>query len=248
MIFSKKILNSFNEKSQWFSVLDFLNLRFSPSGFYEPDLLDFATKFGWPGPLLYFATKFELNLCSQQYQPMFLISYKLSLSWGHTNSCLAWAPSVRLRLRSDPWVTNMALLSARTEFFSLQPVMWRHLFRGVNIIFSPIVVSDGALAPIFRLYAGRKTKFAPVKSLRFSELFLGILLSKFRFTVFLLCSLEWNLNESPTAVVSNRERKTLQRVVTWADEGSIQLFCALMSPNLAHCVVLLWIGLFQAEK
>jgi len=34
------------------------------------------------------------------------------------------------------------------------------------------------------VHAGRKTKFAPVKSLRFSELFFGILLSKFLFTVF----------------------------------------------------------------
>ena len=33
-------------------------------------------------------------------------------------------------------------------------------------------------------YASRKTKFASVKSLRSSELFLGILLSEFRFTVF----------------------------------------------------------------
>jgi len=33
-------------------------------------------------------------------------------------------------------------------------------------------------------YAGRTTKFAPVKSLRFSELILGILLFEFRFTVF----------------------------------------------------------------
>jgi len=33
-------------------------------------------------------------------------------------------------------------------------------------------------------YAGRRTKFAPVKSLRFSELFLGILRSEFRFIVF----------------------------------------------------------------
>jgi len=32
--------------------------------------------------------------------------------------------------------------------------------------------------------AGRTTKFAPVKSLRFSELILGTLLSEFRFTVF----------------------------------------------------------------
>ena len=32
--------------------------------------------------------------------------------------------------------------------------------------------------------AGSKTKFAPVKSLRFSELFSGILLSEFHFTVF----------------------------------------------------------------
>ena len=32
--------------------------------------------------------------------------------------------------------------------------------------------------------AGRRTKFAPGTSLRFSELFLGILLSEFRFTVF----------------------------------------------------------------
>jgi len=29
-------------------------------------------------------------------------------------------------------------------------------------------------------HAGRKTKFAPVKSFRFSQLFLGILLSEFR--------------------------------------------------------------------
>jgi len=35
------------------------------------------------------------------------------------------------------------------------------------------------------LNTGRTIKFAPGKSLRFSELFLGILLSKFRFTVFL---------------------------------------------------------------
>jgi len=33
-------------------------------------------------------------------------------------------------------------------------------------------------------YAGHRTKFAPVKSLRFSKLFLRILLSEFRFTVF----------------------------------------------------------------
>jgi len=32
--------------------------------------------------------------------------------------------------------------------------------------------------------AGRSTKFAPGKSLRFSKLILGILLFKFRFTVF----------------------------------------------------------------
>jgi len=34
------------------------------------------------------------------------------------------------------------------------------------------------------LNAGRTTKFAPVKSLRFFELILGILLFEFRFTVF----------------------------------------------------------------
>ena len=42
-------------------------------------------------------------------------------------------------------------------------------------------------APIQRDHhcnAGRTTKFASVYSLRFSELFLGILLSEFRFTVF----------------------------------------------------------------
>jgi len=36
-------------------------------------------------------------------------------------------------------------------------------------------------------YAGRTTKFAPVKSLRFSELILGSLLSEFS----LLCSFPW---------------------------------------------------------
>ena len=35
-------------------------------------------------------------------------------------------------------------------------------------------------------YAGRRSKSAPVKSFRFSELFLVILLSEFRFTVFFL--------------------------------------------------------------
>jgi len=34
-------------------------------------------------------------------------------------------------------------------------------------------------------HAGRRSKFAPVQSLRFSELILGIFLSEFRFTVFL---------------------------------------------------------------
>jgi len=35
-----------------------------------------------------------------------------------------------------------------------------------------------------RPHAGRKTKFAQVKSLRFSELFPGMRISEFRFTVF----------------------------------------------------------------
>jgi len=57
--------------------------------------------------------------------------------------------------------------------------------------------------------AGRTTKFAPVKSLRFSELFLGILLSEFRFTVFL--PLGSGFMNPPPSVFSNRERKSPQR-------------------------------------
>ena len=38
--------------------------------------------------------------------------------------------------------------------------------------------------------AGRTTKFAPVKSLRFSELILGIFLFEFRFTVFFPLAVE----------------------------------------------------------
>jgi len=57
----------------------------------------------------------------------------------------------------------------------------------------PVQCSSGAIAnavsfrsvcPQFISYASRATKFAPVKSIRFSELNLGILLSEFCFTVF----------------------------------------------------------------
>jgi len=54
--------------------------------------------------------------------------------------------------------------------------------------------------------ACRTTKFAPVKSLRFSELFLGILLSEFRFTVFF--PLGSGFMDPPLSVFSNRERKS----------------------------------------
>jgi len=65
---------------------------------------------------------------------------------------------------------------------------------------------DATLTPV----AGRTTKFALVKSLWFSELFLGILLSEFRVTVsFLLGS---GFMNPPTSVFSNRERKSPQRL------------------------------------
>ena len=49
--------------------------------------------------------------------------------------------------------------------------------------------------------ASRRTYFFPGKSLRFSELFLGILLSEFRFTVFFPGAVEW-IHKFPTAIFS----------------------------------------------
>jgi len=57
--------------------------------------------------------------------------------------------------------------------------------------------------------AGCTTKFAPVKSLRFSELFFGILLSEFRFTAFFF--LGSGFMNPPPSVFSNHERKSPQR-------------------------------------
>jgi len=57
--------------------------------------------------------------------------------------------------------------------------------------------------------ASRATKFALVKSLRFSELFLGIILSEFRFTVFF--PLGSGFMNPPPSVFPNRERKSPQR-------------------------------------
>jgi len=61
------------------------------------------------------------------------------------------------------------------------------------------------------LHAGRTTKFAPVKSLRFSELILGILLFEFRFTVFfpLCCGVDSWI--PPPSVFLNSERKSPQK-------------------------------------
>jgi len=61
-------------------------------------------------------------------------------------------------------------------------------------------------------------KFSPVKSLWFSKLFLGILLSEFRcqVTVFFPSGIIMN---SPPSVFSNRKRKSPQRAVTWVDEA-----------------------------
>jgi len=50
--------------------------------------------------------------------------------------------------------------------------------------FTRLLVLPGKVPQNSNSDAGRRTKFAPVKSLRFSELFLRILLSEFRFTVF----------------------------------------------------------------
>jgi len=50
--------------------------------------------------------------------------------------------------------------------------------------------------------AGRRIIFARGKSLNSTELFLGILVSEFRFTVFISwCAVEW-IHKSPTAIVT----------------------------------------------
>jgi len=72
------------------------------------------------------------------------------------------------------------------------------------------------LAPLDEVNTSRTSKFAPVKSLRFSELILGILLSEFRFTVFfpLGCgAFLWaeGFMISPPSDFSNHERKSPQR-------------------------------------
>ena len=54
---------------------------------------------------------------------------------------------------------------------------------------------------IYEHKAGRTIKFAPGKSLRFPQLFVGILLSEFRFTVFIPGAVEW-IHKSPTAIFS----------------------------------------------
>ena len=60
--------------------------------------------------------------------------------------------------------------------------------------------------------AGRRTEFAPGKSLRFFELFLELSLFEFRFTVFfsLGCGVD-SWIPPPPSVFSNRERKSPQR-------------------------------------
>ena len=58
--------------------------------------------------------------------------------------------------------------------------------------------------------AGRTTKFAPVKSLRFSELIFGILLSEFRFTAFFPLGCGW-IPKSPPLSFLNRKSKKLRK-------------------------------------
>jgi len=100
---------------------------------------------------------------------------------------------------------------------------------------------------IDRRDAGRTTKFATVKSFRFSELILGSLLSEFR----LLCSFLWAVERiqefPPFSFFKPRKEKPPKRpgAVTWAIQVSVQLLCAVINPISAQFVVLLWIRLIQ---
>ena len=83
------------------------------------------------------------------------------------------------RSKNVPAVTTIALICAHICARLLQPL-------AQSLIGSPGTLETFRPRFYFRdqCYAGRATKFAPVKGLRFSELILGILLFEFRFTVF----------------------------------------------------------------
>jgi len=71
-------------------------------------------------------------------------------------------------------------------------------------------------------------------------------------TMCVLCSflwaVEWIHESPPFSFFKPRKEKPPKRpgAVTWAVEVPTYLSCALMSPNFAQCVVLLWIRLIQA--
>ena len=85
-------------------------------------------------------------------------------------------------------------------FFSVNAILVT-----VNIIVERVYRSHAGR----RTNAGRTTKFAPVKSLRFSELILGILLFEFRFTVFF--PLGCGVDSPPFSFFKQRKEKPPKR-------------------------------------
>ena len=80
--------------------------------------------------------------------------------------------------------------------------------------------------------AGRTTKFAPVKSLWFSELIPRILLFEFRFAVFLSFGLWGGFMNPPPSVFSNSERKSPQRGL-WRSIEPWRYQCSFPAPSWA---------------
>ena len=75
------------------------------------------------------------------------------------------------------------------------------LYAGGRMYFTRWKFKPKSASSILQAFAGRRIKFAPGKSLRFSELFLGICLSEFRFPVFIPGAVEW-ICKSPTPIFS----------------------------------------------
>jgi len=77
-----------------------------------------------------------------------------------------------------PWLQKALLRLC--AYVGLCVCVFTHVLECVCVYVCACVSIANPVAPD----AGHRTKSAPVKSLRFSELFLGIFLSEFRFTVF----------------------------------------------------------------
>jgi len=71
---------------------------------------------------------------------------------------------------------------------------YAHLY---TCVYTYIVGCQGAITPV-------AVKFAPGKSRQFSDLFLRILLSEFRFTVFIPWAVQ-RIRKSPTAMLSQQK-------------------------------------------